>query len=130
MFLLVLFLVGLCGACDPNGYGKVGEEGCVLVYCNEGHQVVNGTCDPCRPGFYSDSQDLEPCRPCPNLPRRSDPVRYGETTPDCLFRCHPQTRTPHCSSLNSSLTPVAILLMGVAGFAYFVHRVREQKKMR
>lgn len=136
VFLVVLLLLVLvqhpclANGCGENGYGQTGENGCVVVYCNEGHHLVNNTCMPCPRGYYSDTQDLDPCRPCVNVPRHASAVRYGEVTPNCLYRCHPGTWSPSCSSLESSLMPLAMLLTAVAGFAYFVHRVKVQKKTR
>lgn len=128
--LVCCVLCVLVSGCVHNGHGEQRDDQCVVIYCDEGHQLVNGTCVLCAKGFYSDAQDLEPCQPCPNLPRHSDAVRYGEVTPNCSFRCHPGTWSQNCSSLGSSLTPLAMLLTAVAGFVYFVRRVKEQKKSR
>ena len=103
--------------------------GCVLLYCDEGYHPEEKECVVCPKGTYSNSQDLDVCRPC-EIPTHSDPLKHGEVTPKCAYRCHTWTLGVFCNSINIVVTPTIMLIMMAVALLVFLRRVEARRKRR
>lgn len=128
--LICLVLAACAAACVENGSGKMVDGRCEILYCDPGHTPAAGECVPCERGFYSDAQSLEPCSPCPRIPAHADATHYGESSPDCLYRCHPNTFGQGCQSFFAVVWPVGFIVIVVGALFVLVRRQNGRQKYR
>lgn len=130
--VVFLLLAGAAHGCVVNGYGVKREEVCVLRFCNEGYEPArnNTECAPCEKGMFSDTQGLDACRPCNEMPLHSEPAFYGEKTPECSYRCHEDTFTTGCLRIYDVSWRVAFVGMTIVALVYLTQRHKNERKNR
>lgn len=69
-----------CKECPP-GYGMESR-------CNHNQDTV---CSPCKPGYYNEAVNYEPCKPCTQCSQRSgsEPKQRCTPTRDTVCGCRP-----------------------------------------
>ncbi|MXQ81750.1 hypothetical protein E5288_WYG004889 [Bos mutus] len=70
-----------CKECPPAGYGMESR-------CNHNQDTV---CSPCKPGYYNEAVNYEPCKPCTQCSQRSgsEPKQRCTPTRDTVCGCRP-----------------------------------------
>ncbi|XP_042085306.1 tumor necrosis factor receptor superfamily member 4 isoform X3 [Ovis aries] len=70
-----------CKECQPAGYGM--ESRCI--------HNRDTVCSPCKPGYYNEAVNYEPCKPCTQCSQNCAPCPPGHFSPGNDQACQPWT---------------------------------------